>query len=1443
MVLLFRRLYELRAEEAARGGVPVVVVGPPGAGKTTFIKQFLEPKLRERFGDLSRVRVEEVTAGLTPEAEEARGEGLRERAVRLLRGLAGRGYVPRDRVERELAGIRGAELLKAFDELPRSFVEHLRERYGGYALYLFHIPPDVEEEREAVEKVLEVAKRVGVEFRWLGLRYVPPGVVAMLREGGEGYVEEQLRLYRRILEEFGAAGGRLARLWELGRSVAEKTGESLLERFAEAVAELAEALLPLLHIPGAVAAGAVLGVASFLLADGRGWGDWIRLLADWSRLDGRLKDLAAAHVALGLGLDRGRVREVLDGLAAAGGRLKALESEFSRLSDEVKRMALKAMALEHGVAVHFLPDVEGRGLYVNFYVKGRPYLESREPSGPAAVPLVEGGRFGELAAEALRRLEEEGAVVLVGPKGVGKSTLAAYVVWKALRGGRAYGVVKVAGGVGTEAVLRALAEEAGAELIALYDPSPPEVYYDPDYVKLTKAQQVGEALKELGALAAAERRVKVLAVLPGDLYGAVLEKAEKPASELLKKRLEVDLRDVRFLADVVHEYSKCGGMPAGVAERLAEKIAEFDGGYTLAAKYAGLWLKGNGCNVESVERAVEGAKPRPKLFFAHYIWHVLLKGRGDLARKAAVPLLLHAYFGPVPVGVTYATKAVNQGVWRFLKPEELEGVGLESLKEDELEPIARWLAQWHEDLVEETLKDLAGLNGEALQKQYKESFRELIEVLNSTRNKVLKEGSKVLDELSFPEEARTSEDFFLTFVNRRLIAVFKGEETRSCWRRVAFIAGHSLVRYTKLPQRDKLPEDFAEVLSVAVEPCAVDAYLTTNGMLSPLSIAVVMFPYFIEVSYARHIPQIRRIRSALSVLSSFVDYEAINTAKEIAEELVKWWRNKGGFILAELFYALGLAALIAETDIDENTADLLLYVAPFAIRRVIHPTVIPMILMALRPLGEKAPHRYVAVLAAATERETLDGVAVQYIYDTVQQLWFHLLETDRRSSLVFAVEIYSDLLTTQSVHTWKFSENILADMCLLYDRLRRKSRLLEREASEYDLLTAIAGAYVLDVALERSDLTQLVREYCDLNDLTEEINAVKTVLEDATSAEKLKRIVKDDADFRQWIAARSVAGDAEIVVAGLRSQFMFKLARYSLRHAVDEKGKIDTGKLREIAKEFEEKAEISRRLNDWGNYLVARGFALRASFLAAESWEEFLATANGFHLLWEEAEKYALLPQYLGKVAIALAEYLVYLATSSEIKQIDKLLKERRWLLDYAPRVAVVTRLMLRLFGVRERVELKEIIEELAQSFEEEFLPALRMWANLTDRDGALNACVNSVDTELCIDAVMAVTGNKYAAERLKQEFPLLKLSRELNGKTYVEVISPANSLAQLALMLLATIEGRTDAVRIHGLWASVSYYNEPLLRLLFRSVYENCTDLNSEGCKLALLKLYYLHF
>ncbi len=397
-------------------------------------------------------------------------------------------------------------------------------------------------------------------------------------------------------------------------------------------------------------------------------------------------------------------QEVEKRLAEIEKRLEAVRRRLDKVEEELRKAGLPIKVLS-------LKEVEGGLLYVNFRVEeGMPVVETAE----GAFPLVTTGRFEKAAEEVLRRLSKDGVVVIKGPKGIGKSTLAAYVAWRAASDLTTYVMriweVEKDQRSDLNNALRALGDK---KLLVIFDPTPLEIYKEPGARAKTARKAVSEtstALEELLKFAEENRgRGLVLAVMPDDLYDGLDEKVKKMAEKYL---YPLDLREEEFLTEVVYEYSGCRETPEEV-KKLAERIAEFNGGYTLVARYAGLWLRERGCRAEEVEAAVGEAKKMPKLFFASYVWHVLLRGSGDLAKKAAVPLLLHAHFGPVPVGVTYATKAANPGgVWRLMPPEELEGASLNSLEEDKLKPIAMWLARLHEDLVEETLRDLAGLNGE-----------------------------------------------------------------------------------------------------------------------------------------------------------------------------------------------------------------------------------------------------------------------------------------------------------------------------------------------------------------------------------------------------------------------------------------------------------------------------------------------------------------------------------------------------------------------------------------------------------------------------------------------------------------------------------------------------------------------------------------------------------
>jgi hypothetical protein len=240
------------------------------------------------------------------------------------------------------------------------------------------------------------------------------------------------------------------------------------------------------------------------------------------------------------------------------------------------------------------------------------------------------------------------------------------------------------------------------------------------------------------------------------------------------------------------------------------------------------------------------------------------------------------------------------------------------------------------------------------------------------------------------------------------------------------------------------------------------------------------------------------------------------------------WRRRG-FGLPEALYALGLAALAAGGEVDEETADLLLYAASFAVQEVAHPTAVLPVLAALRPLGEKAPHRYVVALAAASELETLDPETAQYIYYALQQLRGRLLEAKRRWPLVEAARAYSNLLTKHSM-THRGSPQGRGGGYVPAVRRGWKARR-RGGAGPRPLGATPAGyrswAYVLAAALDSDVLAPLVQRHCGLGDLVKEAEAVrKTLDEEAARPDELRKIVESDADFAEWVTARSATGDA-----------------------------------------------------------------------------------------------------------------------------------------------------------------------------------------------------------------------------------------------------------------------------------------------------------------------------
>jgi len=1405
-------------------GEHIALVGP----EYTF-NYYLD---KSGLGDKERKRIEEITVRHRVKEKEAK---------EYLNGLI-EGLTYKDKFDEELKK-KILDLVKLDDGYPLRLLREVfrdvevRIARGDNIEAIKHDLDEKENRRGEVEGVLGVSSFVALAFRnWVGFAAflpVSPYLLAVLLAGGG--------LYEFIKHLKGNEGRPLNKIFGLKKywdSLNESERRMLCYKLDEK-----NGLRP--------------GDSEAYLK--RVFGD------ELEDLEGRIRELEY-HLR-----DLNGIRKKLDELEREYGNilneLAELREDFRNFRDQVKSLSdeLRSLIEEHemlkskfeswsvGAPLFFIEDVEKGLLYSSFLVEvGVPKIKINTPKD--IIRLVNSGRFQDVARDVLSKLKSEGRVALVGPKGVGKSTLATYAAWRALLGGlddidthvnALIRVDKLEPGAASS-IENVLNEATGRSFLLIYDPSPIEAYLEPATMQRGHSlKEIEFTLKELKKLMGV-KGARVMVVLPSELYDLV--KTDSKEDEELKRALEgvggskvdVDLRDEDFLRGIIGGYSGCHSVP----EELVQIVKQgFSGGYTLVAKYAGVWLRERKCEAKDISEALKVSEP--KIFFAHYIWDVMLGRSMNLAKKVSVPLMLHATYGPIPEGITYITKATNVGgIWRLLDKDSLKDIQLTDLREEDLEPIAKLLSIEHEDLVEETLKELAGLRGEK-EKYIKNGLNWLVEALGWGYDRVQSELE------AFEEMKREEAEDNLTFFTGERLNLALEPLSNNCWKRAALIIGHGLGRSVSipLPKAEDLPKDVAESLNGALNECGIDDYLLVGNEIPPL---------------------IRRLilkDNAGVLVDSFVD-KYNETISEI-NKVLNNARNRGSISNVEAFYGLGLVSIIVRAavlgnNIEPGYADAALYIASFAIQDVASASSVKPILGTLEPLHDYVFHRYLELLFSASDIRYLDRDTAKYVFEELNnRLDKHGGEVEKHVwSLVHAIATYAELLGTYPGY---FSEEEIEGV------VGKVVDLLNELGDIKSHLRIIAWAFALIPALRHENMRKRMEGYLH-------IDVVKRAEEVCRELDKLKeRIEKgevrellNDKDFMSYIESRFIKANNEAVMeAILRASSFLKhvLAMYRLSN--DELGD-------ETARLFSEAAEEWREVDDYGSYLATRGWVLRVG--AVKNPLTSNEMVDSFRQLYEEAfkkENFKLTATYLTFASARLGNYLVSLALINNIDGVNELFNKHWAILNINKVVSVLTRLMLnvlltpkgRLSGElkgRLIVQPAELIRTFKDEIRREFLPALE------DGYKECESIDDSTKRRNCRDTVLAVMGDGNAIEWLrgkltndfqkeileKEKLDLFKrlgvdvdelveefrgLVGRLDSKSLVQLIAPGDPMSRLALMLYALINGDEKLAKAHVLFGAVAHPYKLGTRL-FLEAYKACCDLGNEGFGHAIAKLFFLH-
>jgi len=1145
---------------------------------------------------------------------------------------------------------------------------------------------------------------------------------------------------------------------------------------------------------------------------------------------------------------------------------KMIEEALEKIKEELGKVRERVSGLLAGVEVFFINDFEDGLVYPTVKLINGELMVLGEYG---YYEVVRTGSFGALASEVGRRLGAGSLVVLTGPKGVGKSTLASVTIWELLRSGEVGMVLRIKEPPEGEVVerFRSFIEnflvrdwEYFGNLVILYDPT--GVYGQvggveaPSKLETTVRNVFGAVVKAqenvrsiLGREPSA--RVGVLIILPTDLYNALSNDVK---GKLESYRLDALLNDVEFLAKLIMEYTRTSDKPSGCKisdeepSKLAGKVAGFDSGHALIARLVGEELARSNCDLGRIGELISEAKGKAEAFIVLHINGLFKVHEDPNVAKALVEIfvLRRPFVNMTRLGVPILTPGIIELIG------EKKGASL--LQSAEGGELRGWLAIRQHDLIEEAigkLLDCVGGKGEGC------------EVLGDAPKPwktigVMETLSEVSEKVS---DVDSAVKYFAGNYGEKLTNILK--LFSNCWKRAALIIGHALAGIPIVPRPEDLPEslrkDFAESLGDALRECGVDDYLLVGGKIPPLII-----PLIIVLAYTR------------ALAEAFIDKydEAVAEVRRVLGIA----RGRGSISPAEGVYGLGLASMIAKAvesgkPVGPSDADAALHIASFAIQRVTLPVFIVSILSALGPLRGKAPLGYLELLVPTSNMENLDGDTVEHIFKELNEILGSYGDVVRGYawSLVYAIIAYANLLGRYLGHFNRKEVKIVVG---------RVADLLNELDKLSPSLGVIAWVYALDPALEYKDVRRLMEEKLD----SKVVDKASEVLEELSRLRGLVQELMGDKEFMGYVESWSVKADEEAVkkvILEASSHLKHALAHYRL----------DNDELNKAKDLFKDAAGESREIGDYENDLVARGLALRVEAIKGSlAGDDLVRLVNGFRQLYEETfskEHFIPTASYLGTASARLSNYLVSLALAGDHETISKLLEEHWWVLNANEQASVLTRLMLNaLLG--HRVELsgelegrlsvnpEELINAFGSDMYGKYLPALRVAFGMIRLEDGIKSC-EELNDEVCIDFVLAVKGNSAAVKQLREglidafhklisegevvdllerlNFNVKSLINEFEGlvngfdvKSLVQLIAPRSSLAQLALMLRALINGDERLAKAHALYEAVDF-GEKLPTRLFLEAYRACRDLGSEGCDLkndkfrrAIAGLFFLH-